>query len=169
MIYGVMSLKKWLLFVCVTITVFTQAFCQANSPKLNIYHLADSFYVYTTYGIVNGVPFPANSMYLVTGKGLVMFDTPWDTTQFQPLLDSIEKRYHQPVVLCVATHFHTDKTAGLEFFKSKGITTYSSKQTYDLCKERHEKQAQYFFLHDTTFMVGNYLPNLLRRPWPQPR
>ena len=156
MIQGVMRIKKWLLFACISFSFFTQAFCQSNSPKLNIYHLTDSFYVYTTYGIVNGEPFPSNSMYLVTGKGVVMFDTPWDTTQFQPLMDSIEKRHHQPVVLCVATHFHTDKTAGLEFLRSKGVTTYSSKQTYDLCKERHEKQAQYFFLHDTTFTVGNY-------------
>jgi metallo-beta-lactamase class B len=95
-------------------------------------------------------------MYLITDKGAVMFDTPWDTAQFQPLLDSIQNKHHTNVVLCVATHFHDDRTAGLDFLKQKGIKTYSSKQTFDLCKEHSQKQAEYFFTQDTTFTIGNH-------------
>ena len=131
-------------------------FGQANKQPLSISHLTGDFYVYTTSRMLDGTPIPANSMYVVTDGGTVMIDTPWDTTQFQPLLDSIRIRHHSNVVLCVATHFHSDKTAGLDFLKQKGIPTFSSKMTFDLCKERHEKQAASFFTKDTTFVVGNH-------------
>lgn len=100
--------------------------------------------------------FPSNSMYLVTDAGVVLIDTPWDTTQFQPLLDSISRRHHTKVVLAIATHYHDDRTAGLGFLKQKGVKTYSSKLTYDLCSEFNEKQAAYYFENDTVFEVGNY-------------
>jgi len=129
---------------------------QANIPSIALSHLTGDFYIYTTHRLVNGKIIPSNSMYLITDKGAVMFDTPWDTTQFQPLLDSIQLRHHTNVVLCIATHFHDDRTAGLDFLKQKGITTYSSKQTFDLCREHNEKQAQYFFTKDTTFIFGNH-------------
>jgi metallo-beta-lactamase class B len=129
---------------------------QENKPGLLISHLTGDFYVYTTYHSLNGIQFPSNSMYLVTEKGAVMFDTPWDTAQFQPLLDSLQNKHHANVVLCIATHFHADRTAGLNFLRQKGIATYSSKQTFDLCKERHQNQAENFFTRDTTFIIGNH-------------
>jgi glyoxylase-like metal-dependent hydrolase (beta-lactamase superfamily II) len=129
---------------------------QASNPPLTISHLTGDFYVYTTYRMLSGMPYPSNSMYLITDKGVVMFDTPWDTTQFQPLLDSIEKRHQKKVIMCIATHFHNDRTAGLAFLKLKGVKTYSSKLTYNLCKEHNEKQSEYYFVRDTTFTVGNY-------------
>lgn len=100
--------------------------------------------------------FPSNSMYLVSENGVVLFDTPWDTTQFQPLLDSISVKHNKQVVLTISTHYHDDRTAGLEFLKQNGIKTYSSKLTYDLCKEHNEKQAEFYFVNDTIFSIGNY-------------
>jgi glyoxylase-like metal-dependent hydrolase (beta-lactamase superfamily II) len=127
-----------------------------SDPKLHISHLTGDFYVYTTYKILNGSPFPSNSMYLVTTKGVVLFDTPWDTTQFQPLLDSIQQRHSKPVILCLATHYHDDRTAGLAFFKSKGIETWSSLQTKQLCRQHKEAEASRVFTTDTIFSIGNH-------------
>jgi metallo-beta-lactamase class B len=95
-------------------------------------------------------------MYLVTGKGVVMFDVPWDTTQYQPLFDSIYSRYHQPVVLCICTRFHDDRTAGLSYLKQRGIPTWSSVLTKELCALHHTNEAVNVFTKDTTFTVGNY-------------
>ena len=87
---------------------------QTNS-KLKFGQLTDNLYVYTTQQLFSGTPFPSNSLYLVTAEGVVLIDTPWDKTQFQPLLDSIEKRHGKKVIMCLATHFHDDRTAGLEY------------------------------------------------------
>jgi metallo-beta-lactamase class B len=129
---------------------------QSTEPKLKITHLTGDCYVYITYNLWRNQPVPSNSMYLVTNEGVVMFDTPWDTTQFQPLLDSIEARHHKKVIMSISTHFHEDRTGGIDFLRAKGIKTYSSRQTYDLCKQRREKQAEYYFTKDTTFNAGNY-------------
>ncbi len=95
-------------------------------------------------------------MYLVTNNGVVMFDTPWDTTQFQPLLDSIKNRHNKTVVLCIATHFHDDKTAGLEYYKQKGIKTYTTQQTDELSKKSGKKRAAYLINKDTAITMGQY-------------
>lgn len=141
---------KKLLCLIVFLTVNTYA----QHSGLKIKHLSGNVYTYTTYKLFSGNPFPSNSVYIVTDEGVVLIDTPWDEAQFQPLLDSIKKRHNKDVVLCIATHYHDDRTAGLEYFKSKGIATYSSKQTYDLCAKYGEKQAEHYFTKDTTFIVG---------------
>lgn len=127
-----------------------------EAQALKITPLTGNFYVYTTYNDVDGNPFPSNSMYLVTDEGVVLIDTPWDETQFQPLLDSIEKRHHKKVVLCIATHHHADRTAGLEYYQSKGIKTYTSAMTLKFCKKKGEKQPEFTFKKDTIFTVGGY-------------
>lgn len=124
------------------------------SSRLEINKLTDDLYVYKTYGFFSGNAFPSNSMYLVTDEGVVLFDTPWDKGQFGPLLDSIKKRHNKEVVMCIATHFHDDRTAGFEYYEGKGIKTYSSKLTYDLCKKKNITPAQHFFVNDTTFTIG---------------
>jgi metallo-beta-lactamase class B len=131
-------------------------FAQGKVQKLKISHLKGDFYVYTTYNSIGGKPFPANGMYLVTQKGVVIFDTPWDSTQFQPLLDSIAARHQQKAVMCLSTHSHDDRTAGLAYYKQKGLKTYTTKQTDVLSKAIHNARAEYTFNNDSTFKVGQH-------------
>ncbi len=136
--------------------LLTNFFGQTDEVKLKISHLTGDFYVYTTYNAYEKTRVPANGMYLVTSEGVVMFDTPWDTTQFQPLLDSIKLRHNQDVVICFATHWHSDKTAGLEYYKQKGIKTYTTVLTDELSKKNNKKRAEFLMASDTTFVVGQY-------------
>lgn len=103
-----------------------------------------------------GTPFPANGTYLVTSEGVALFDSPWDTTQFQPLLDSIKTRHNADVVLCIATHSHEDRTGGLQFLREQHVKTYTSRMTDDLCLANDRKRAEFTFEHETVFTVGQY-------------
>lgn len=141
---------RYLLFLLSYSAVFAQ------NTKLKIQHLEDNLYVYTTYNLFSGNPFPSNSMYMVTDDGVVLIDTPWDESQFQPLLDSIEKRHSKKVIMCISTHNHDDRTAGLTYYKSKGISTYSSKHTYNRCITNGNPIAENTFAKDTVFTVGGY-------------
>ncbi len=138
------------------IFTLTCIFGQTEKAKLKISRLTGDFYIYTTYNTYNGSQIPANGMYLVTDNGVVMFDTPWDTTQFQPLLDSIKFRHNKSVVMCFATHWHSDKTAGLEYYREKGIKTYTTALTDELSKKNNMKRAEYLMATDTIFNVGQY-------------
>lgn len=132
------------------------AFAQADEAALKITPLIGNFYIYTTYSTYEGSKIPANGMYVLTDKGAVLFDTPWDTTQFQPLLDSIQTRHHQTVSICIATHWHSDRTEGLEYYKQKGIKTYTTALTDSLSKANNKKRAEYLIHKDTVFNIGAY-------------
>jgi glyoxylase-like metal-dependent hydrolase (beta-lactamase superfamily II) len=136
--------------------LFSCLFFILPAQPLKITHLTGDFYIYTTYNIYKGSPVPANGLYLVTNNGVAMIDTPWDSTQFQPLLDSIEYRHHKKVVLCIATHFHEDRTAGLEFYSHQGIKTYTTTQTDSICKKTNKKRAAFLLTKDSTFKLGQY-------------
>ena len=131
-------------------------FGQQPADKLKITHLTGDFYVYTTYNVYKGNRTPANGMYLLTNKGAVVFDTPWDTTQFQPLLDSIKIKHNKQVIICLATHFHEDRTAGLGYFRQQGVKTYTTRRTDELSRKRGMKRAEFLMDKDTVFTAGQY-------------
>jgi glyoxylase-like metal-dependent hydrolase (beta-lactamase superfamily II) len=131
-------------------------FLVAGQSKLQIKKLREDFYIFTTWQSFKGTPFPANGMYVVSSDGVLMIDTPWDSTQFQPLLDSIEERHHQPVKICIATHSHEDRTGGLEYYSGKGIKTFTSLQTDSICRKKKEKRAEFVFTKDTVFTFGQH-------------
>ena len=135
---------------------FTNIFAQTADSNLKIAHLTGDFYIFTTFNLYKGNPIPANGMYLVTNNGVVMFDTPWDKTQFQPLIDSIKVKHNKNVILCIATHFHEDRTGGLEYYRQQGIKTYTTKQTDELSKGSSKKRAEFLIYKDTVFTAGQY-------------
>ncbi len=132
-------------------------FAQTSDSSLRISNLTGDFYVFTTYNYYKGNRIPANGMYLLTNKGVVLVDSPWDTTQFQPLLDSIRIKHNKKVVLCIATHFHEDRTGGLEYYRQQGIKTYTTRKTDELSRKRGMKRAEFLIDNDTVFTVGQYV------------
>ena len=140
--------------LCLFFSIYSYG--QTNSNKLKISRLSENFYIYTTQVAYNGKPFPANGMYVVTKDGVVLFDTPWDSTQFQPLLDSILIKHNKKVSFCIATHFHEDRTAGLAYYKLQGIKTFTTTQTDILSKIHQKKRAEFLITGDSIFTAGQY-------------
>ncbi|KAA5536721.1 BlaB/IND/MUS family subclass B1 metallo-beta-lactamase [Taibaiella lutea] len=143
----------------ITILLFftvTNAFAQKKNAPLEISHLTGDFYIYITHQDIDGSPYPANGMYMVTDEGAVIFDTPWDSTQYQPLLDTIWARHHKKVIMSIATHWHEDRTRGFDYYNQQGIRTYATTQTDELCKEHHKARAKYLINNDTTFTIGGH-------------
>lgn len=148
-------MRKIILTIAFIISL-TNSFGQGSDSNLQITRLNGDFYIYTTYNLYKGDKIPANGMYLVTSEGVVLFDTPWDPAQFQPLLDSIKLKHNKSVVLCVSTHFHDDRTAGLEYYSQQGIKTYTTVLTDELSKKNNMKRAEFLIAKDTVFNIGQY-------------
>ncbi len=134
----------------------TFAFGQTVSNELTITHLKGDFYVFTTYKIFGTKKQDANGMYMVTDSGVVIFDSPWDTCPFQPLLDSIKKRHHKNVIINIATHSHEDRTSGLAYYRTHGIKTFTTVQTDEISKENGRPRAEFLMQKDTAFHIGQY-------------
>lgn len=148
-----MIIRIWLCFLAFALSGNV---IEAQDAKLKIEHLTENFYIYTTYNFYKNNKIPANGMYLITDKGVILFDTPWDSTQCQPLLDSIKHRHNKSVIMCLATHWHDDKTTGLEYYRQLGIKTYTTTLTDSLCKINNKKRAEFLMTKDTSFTVGEY-------------
>lgn len=141
--------------LCLVLLVVFSSASYGQTPKLEITHLVDNFYIFTTYQDYKGELFPANGMYLLTNEGTILFDTPWDTTQFQPLLDSIKSKHNQEVILCIATHAHNDRTAGFAYYQSLGIKTFATEQTDQICEKEGIPRPEFILDPMALFNVGN--------------
>ncbi|WP_316634651.1 subclass B1 metallo-beta-lactamase [uncultured Flavobacterium sp.] len=145
-----------LISIILFFAILSNSFAQTKNSPLQISHLTGDFYVYKTFHDYKGTLISANAMYLVTDKGVVLFDAPWDVTQFQPLLDTIKARHNKEVVMCFATHSHEDRAGGLEFYSKKGIKTYTIKLTDQILEKNKEPRAEFVIPNDTTFTVGQH-------------
>lgn len=139
------------LLLCLYLSGYSQ-----QSAGIPTHQVTENTFVYTTYRNIDGTLIPSNALYVTTEVGIVMIDTPWDTTLFQPLLDTMLRKHGQSPILCISTHFHTDRTCGVEFLNQKGVKTYASTHTLQLCKERNEKIPAFGFSKDTLFRCGDY-------------
>jgi metallo-beta-lactamase class B len=134
------------------------AFGQKKALKIKTTRLTGNIYVCTSYGILDdGSVFPANDMYIITQTGIILIDTPWGEAETYQLMDTLWSRYHKKILLCISTHFHADRTGGVDVLKKKGIKTYSTLLTKQLAKQRGEKQPEFTFTGDTTFNINNVI------------
>jgi metallo-beta-lactamase class B len=132
------------------------AFGQTANNELKITHLTGDFYIFTTYKMFGTKKQSANGMYLVTDSGVVLFDSPWDTSPFQPLLDSIKVKHNKKVIINIATHSHEDRTSGIDFYRQNGVKTYTTKLTDEISIENERPRAEFLMKKDTIFTVGQY-------------
>ena len=147
---------KEMLFRLLVLAALTPATSRAQrpGPALRIRPLTKDAFVFTTWHDFKGEPYPANGLYVVTKAGVVMIDSPWDSTQYQPLLDSIAARHKARVVLCLATHWHEDRTNGLTYYRKQGIRTFTTLMTDVLCDKHGKARAEFMVTKDTSFNVG---------------
>lgn len=127
---------------------------QAQEKPLSIEKINSQLYLYTTYNTFEGTKYAANAVYLITKKGVILFDTPWDSTQYQPLLDSIKQKHDLPVIAVYATHWHEDRAGGFAYYNRLGIPTYATKMTNDLLKANQKAQATHLVKTNKTYNVG---------------
>lgn len=125
-----------------------------SKAQLDIQIINDSVLVYTTYQDFAGTPFPSNSLCVRTPEGVLMIDTPWDTTQLRPLLDTLQNRWHARPFMSVSTHFHGDRTNGVHWMEQHGIRTCATAFTRELCaKDQVEIPAH--DIAEGTHQAGN--------------
>ncbi|TCL76433.1 metallo-beta-lactamase class B [Hydrogenispora ethanolica] len=97
--------------------------------------VADRIWMHTTYFPYNGQPTPSNGLLVETGEGLVLIDTPWTDPQTEALLELAAAKFHQPVLLAVITHAHTDRIGGIATLLQWRIRTVSTALTAQLAAE----------------------------------
>lgn len=138
------------------ILIFPLGIFGQTSDALQISQLTGDFYIFTTFQTYKNTKVPANGMYVVTGEGVVIIDPPWDKTQTEPLLEHIKTKHGKKVIMSFSTHFHEDRTNGIELLKSKGVKTYTTTKTDELSQKNGYERAEFLLEKDKSFKVGQY-------------
>jgi len=98
--------------------------------------IAPKLWLYTATGVIPGnYIFPANGLILERTGGSLLIDTTYLPEQAELLLQWAQENLAQPITLAVATHFHSDRTGGVEGLKKRGIRTLAYPLTPALARE----------------------------------
>ncbi|MGK6340809.1 IND family subclass B1 metallo-beta-lactamase [Chryseobacterium sp. DT-3] len=116
--------------------------------------LSSKLYLYKTFGVFGGKEYSTNALYLITKKGVVLFDVPWQKTQYQSLMDTIKKRHNLPVIAVFATHSHADRAGDLSFYNNKGIKTYATAKTNELLKKEGKATSNNLIKVGKKYKIG---------------
>ena len=116
--------------------------------------LKKNLYLYKTFGVFGGKEYSTNALYLITRKGVVLFDVPWQKTQYQSLMDTIKKRHNLPVIAVFATHSHSDRAGDLSFYNNKGIDTYATSKTNELLKKEGKATSKKIIQTGKKYKIG---------------
>ena len=129
------------------IFITTNSAIAANKalPDLEIQPLTDNVYLHTSYKVVEGFGLvDSNGLVVVVNNEAYIIDTPWSAQDTEKLLTWL-KAQNLTVKGSVSTHFHEDRTAGIQFLNSKNIPTYASRLTNTLLQKAGNAQASHAF------------------------
>lgn len=89
--------------------------------------------------------FMSNAGFVVTGEGVVVFDTLGTPSLAATMLDQIRKVTRAPIKLVIVSHYHADHYYGLQVFKDAGAEIWAHEGARgaigsDAARERYEQR-----------------------------
>ncbi|MBC3788244.1 subclass B1 metallo-beta-lactamase [Spirosoma utsteinense] len=128
------------------------------TPPISVTPISDRVFVHITYGMYGGKPYPSNGLIIDTKDGVVLVDTGWDsdtsTDNTRQVLQWVSTNLHKPVRLCIVTHAHDDRVAGISELRKAGVRVISTPATARKSVERGFQSPDAILPGDTTFSIG---------------
>ena len=126
-----------------------------TSKSLIIRKLKKGVYIHTSYLDTNDYgKVPCNGLIYLNNGQLFIYDTPASEKAAIELLEHLSKLDQIDNLGVVATHFHTDCTAGYDAFYDFKIASYSSVRTLDITNKNGGASAQRYFEDEFDLNVG---------------
>ncbi len=123
--------------------------------------IGDAYYVPGMSGAATKYEgFISNAGFVVTNKGVVVFDALGTPSLAHAMLGEIRKITNQPIKIVVMSHYHADHLYGLQVFKDAGAQVWAPKGAWDyLDSETAEnlldarRNALFPWVNDDTYLV----------------
>lgn len=106
-----------------------------ENPGVQVTPLQPGLWMHTSYNTFDGVLYPSNGLIVKEGGHLVLLDSAWGAGATEELLTWINEEIDLPVARALSTHFHDDRTGGVEVLKAAGIEVWSHSMTRRLSAE----------------------------------
>lgn len=125
--------------------VATCAVAHEDPAALHITEIDKGVYLHTSYKMVEGYGLVDSNGLVVTGEHqAIIVDTPWSEDDTEKLLSWIHEKGFE-VEAAIVTHFHEDRTAGIQLLNSKSIPTCSSDLTNEILLREGKPTATNIF------------------------
>lgn len=138
-------------------TSINPIFAKDELPDLKIQKLTDSVYLHTSFQVYDGFGLvDSNGLVVLVQNDAYIIDTPWSSEDTVKLINWIKERGFN-LKASISTHFHDDRTAGIELLNSKSVPTYASKLTNSLLKKAGKAEALNSFNHHDFWLVKDQI------------
>ncbi|MFZ5967701.1 MAG: subclass B1 metallo-beta-lactamase [Bacillota bacterium] len=117
--------------------------------------IKDNIWVHTSYENYNGYRTPSNGMLVITSKGIVLVDTPWNNGQTKELLKLVKNVFKKDVTLTIITHAHVDRIGGIDTLLENGIEAWSTSLTAQEAEKNGFSKPQPKLDTDPSITMGN--------------
>ncbi len=136
-------------FLLILPGIFWIAMLSAQNKRLTVTPVAPDVWVHTTYQ--EGVP--ANGLIVEDADGVWIIDTGWGKNPSRRLLRWVRKHLHKPVRGIFVSHWHGDRTGGLEYFKKKKIPILMNVRTAEVMEAHGMKVPRFETLSDAGYVM----------------
>lgn len=135
----------------------TSAYADDEIPNLKIQKLNESVYLHTSFKAVDGFDLvDSNGLIVLVGNDAYIVDTPWSVEDTEQLLEWIMLQGFS-IKGSVSTHFHEDRTAGIQYLNSKAIPTYASESTNEILSNAGKAEATNSFVNDDFWLLAGQI------------
>lgn len=109
------------------------------------YHaLSESYYVFTSYKNLRRTDWGINGMYVVTNEGIIIINSPWNSSECESFYQHISKKHQKPITHFISTTHDFEGTNMVAFLSLKAVKTYSTRETDRISKVKGINQTDYF-------------------------
>ncbi len=136
----------------------TESFIKSGSDDTNYVELSkinDEIWVHTTYESYNGNRTPSNGLVVVSTKGIVLIDTPWNNAQTKELISITKSVFSKDIVVTIITHAHDDRIGGIDTLIENHVDVRSTRLTAKEAEKIGYEKPQPTLDSEPNFSVGN--------------
>lgn len=135
-----------------------ERFFKSGSEDLNYVELSkinDNIWVHTTYSNYNGSRTPSNGVVVVSSKGLILIDTPWNNAQTNELINLTKSVFKKDIALAIITHAHEDRIGGIDTLIENKVDVRSTSLTVKEAEKNGFKKPEPKLDSDPQIAFGN--------------
>lgn len=100
-----------------------------DSNYIELTKVKENIWIHTSYMQYESNRTPSNGMIVLTSKGVVLIDTPWNNDQTKELIKLMEEKFNEEIKLAIITHAHLDRIGGIDTLLDHEIDVRSTKLT----------------------------------------
>lgn len=102
-------------------------------PAIEIQQLRPGVWIHTSHHkLDNGTIYPSNGIIVREGEHLLLIDPAWGAEATEQLLLLIQREIGFPIKRAISTHFHGDRTLGVDVLADAGVDVFAHPMTLKL-------------------------------------